>query len=93
MKAGEVKLTKRGFERWKKGHPWIYESDVEAPKSLAGGEVVRVVDFKGWLLGQAFFQYRNCLLIAAAFFIQPFNHAGGLINIHTTNPRPILILV
>ena len=54
-KQAEVKLTKRGFERWKKGHPWIYESDVEAPKSLTGGEVVRVIDFKGYLLGQAFY--------------------------------------
>lgn len=56
MSAGpEVKLSKRGLERWKKGHPWIYESDVEAPKSLRGGEVVRVTDARGWLLGQAFF--------------------------------------
>lgn len=55
MSAPQVKLSKRGLERWKKGHPWIYESDVEAPKSLAGGEVVRVTDPKGWLLGQAFY--------------------------------------
>ncbi len=50
-----VKLSRRGIERWRAGHPWIYESDVEAPKSLKGGEVVRVIDHKGYLLGQAFF--------------------------------------
>src|SRR5262249_47611925 len=51
----DVKLSRRGIERWREGKPWIYESDVEAPKSLKGGEVVRVIDHKGYLLGQAFF--------------------------------------
>jgi 23S rRNA (cytosine1962-C5)-methyltransferase len=51
----KVKLSRRGVERWSHAHPWIYESDVEAPKLLKGGEVVQVIDHKGYLLGQAFF--------------------------------------
>ena len=53
--ARKVKLSRRGVERWKNAHPWIYESDVEAPKSLMGGEVVQVTDHRNFFLGQAFF--------------------------------------
>jgi 23S rRNA (cytosine1962-C5)-methyltransferase len=51
----EVVLTHRGAERWRRGHPWIYRADVQADPGLVGGEVVRVVDGRGWLLGQAFY--------------------------------------
>ncbi len=51
----EVVLTRRGVERWKRGHPWIYQADVESTGALEGGEVVRVLDGRGWLLGQAFY--------------------------------------
>jgi 23S rRNA (cytosine1962-C5)-methyltransferase len=51
-----VKISKKGVERWKAGHPWIYLADVEAaPAELTGGEVVRVEDTRGWFLGQAFY--------------------------------------
>lgn len=52
---GAVVLTQRGTERWRSGHPWIYESDVRPHEALVGGEVVRVQDARGWFLGQAFF--------------------------------------
>jgi 23S rRNA (cytosine1962-C5)-methyltransferase len=51
----KVKLSRKGLDRWKAGHPWIYQSDVEAPAELKGGEIVEVVDYKGYLLGQAFY--------------------------------------
>jgi len=51
----KVKLSRRGVERWTNAHPWIYQSDVEAPKSLMGGEVVQVTDHRNFFLGQAFF--------------------------------------
>lgn len=51
-----VRITRKGVDRWKAGHPWIYAADVEpAPASLTGGEVVRVEDQRGWFLGLAFF--------------------------------------
>lgn len=55
MKALNVTLSTKGVARWKAGHPWIYQSDIQAPKELAGGEVVRVVDHRGYFLGQALF--------------------------------------
>ncbi len=51
-----VRLSKKGVDRWKFGHPWIYAADVEkVPATLTGGEVVRVEDGRGYFLGQAFY--------------------------------------
>jgi 23S rRNA (cytosine1962-C5)-methyltransferase len=50
-----VALVRRGVERWQAGHPWIYRADLDGEPTLEGGEVVRVVDGRGWLLGQAFY--------------------------------------
>ncbi len=49
-----VKITARGAERWKQGHPWIYRSDVaEEPDKKPG--IVPVTDRKGKFLGQALY--------------------------------------
>ena len=49
-----VKVTARGAERWKQGHPWIYRSDVaEEPEKTPG--VVPVTDRKGRFLGKALY--------------------------------------
>ena len=51
-----VRISRKGVDRWKAGHPWIYAADVEpVPSSLTGGEVVRVEDHRGWFMGQAFY--------------------------------------
>jgi 23S rRNA (cytosine1962-C5)-methyltransferase len=55
----QVTLLRRGAERWLRGHPWIYASDVQAAPELGGGEVVRVVDQRGWFLGQAFYSKQS----------------------------------
>lgn len=51
----EVVLSPRGASRWMAGHPWIFQSDLTPPATLAGGEVVRVCDPRGRCLGQAFY--------------------------------------
>ncbi len=49
-----VKVTARGAERWKQGHPWIYRSDVaDEPEKKPG--IVPVTDRKGRFLGQALY--------------------------------------
>src|SRR5262245_66622579 len=49
-----VKVTARGAERWKQGHPWIYRSDVaEEPEKQPG--IVPVTDRKGKFLGKALY--------------------------------------
>lgn len=56
MKAGTACITKKGVERWKNGHPWIYAADVESVGSdVQGGDVVRVEDSRGWFMGQALY--------------------------------------
>jgi 23S rRNA (cytosine1962-C5)-methyltransferase len=53
-----VKVTARGSERWKHGHPWIYRSDVaEEPDKTPG--IVPVTDRKGKFLGQALYSPRS----------------------------------
>lgn len=54
-------LSSRGVERWQRGHPWIYKSDLGPTARLAGGEVVRVLDQRGWFLGQAFYSKQSII--------------------------------
>ncbi|MBA3658238.1 MAG: class I SAM-dependent rRNA methyltransferase [Gemmatimonadales bacterium] len=46
-----VRVTARGAERWARGHPWIYRSDVTGGAGVAG--LVRVEDPRGRFIGQA----------------------------------------
>ncbi len=46
-----ARVTPRGAERWVRGHPWIYRSEVlEAP---AQPGLVRVLDPRARFIGQA----------------------------------------
>jgi len=51
---GTVKVNKRGADRVRHGHLWIYRSDV-VEVVAEGGQVVRVTDERGNFIGQAFF--------------------------------------
>ena len=51
----EVTLSRRGLDRLKAGHVWVYRTDVRAPAALRGGEVVRLLDERGWFAGKAFY--------------------------------------
>ncbi len=48
-----VRVTARGAERWVRGHPWIYRSDVAEGGSVAG--LVPVHDPRGRFIGQALY--------------------------------------
>ena len=81
-----VKVTARGAERWKQGHPWIYRSDVAAEPDKKPG-IVSVTDRKGKFLGQALYspssEIRLRLLtrgeetIAAAWWAERIAAAAG----------------
>jgi len=47
----EVRVTARGAERWVRGHPWIFRSDVRDGPEQPG--LVRVLDPRGRFIGQA----------------------------------------
>ena len=49
----EVRVTKKGAERWTRGHPWIFASDVTSEERTAGVAVVS--DHRGKAIGQALY--------------------------------------
>ncbi|MEP6568579.1 MAG: class I SAM-dependent rRNA methyltransferase [Acidobacteriota bacterium] len=51
----EVTVNKRGADRIRGGHLWIYRSDVTDTKGATGGSIVFVRDPKRNFVGQAFF--------------------------------------
>ena len=53
-----VTVTRRGEERVRTGHPWIYRSDV-AEAQAGGGEMVRVLGPGGRVLGHALYSDRS----------------------------------
>lgn len=57
MSSERAGVTARGAERWTRGHPWIYRSDVAAAPEAAG--LVSVFDPREKFLGQALFSPRS----------------------------------
>jgi 23S rRNA (cytosine1962-C5)-methyltransferase len=53
----EVRVTNRGAERWIRGHPWIYRSDVEGGPAEPG--LVAVRDPRGRFMGQALYSPKS----------------------------------
>src|SRR5215207_3245944 len=62
-----VKVNKRGADRIRHGHLWIYRSDVVDARAV-GGSLVRVTDERGNLTGQALFS--DASQIALRFLTQ-----------------------
>jgi 23S rRNA (cytosine1962-C5)-methyltransferase len=58
MPEPSVVVTRRGAERITGGHLWIYRSDVRSAQA-APGDVVRVTDEQGRLIGRAFWSDRS----------------------------------
>jgi 23S rRNA (cytosine1962-C5)-methyltransferase len=50
-----VRVNRKAAGRVASGHPWIFASDVIDLGSAAAGDAVRVIDFKGRILGTAHF--------------------------------------
>jgi 23S rRNA (cytosine1962-C5)-methyltransferase len=50
-----ITVTKRGADRIRRGHLWIYSSDVVETSDVAGGSIARVQDEHRNFIGQAFF--------------------------------------
>ncbi|HXI24366.1 MAG TPA: class I SAM-dependent rRNA methyltransferase [Pyrinomonadaceae bacterium] len=51
----EVKITTRGAKRIRKGHLWVYRSDVRDAQDIERGAIVSVVDEAKNSVGQAFY--------------------------------------
>ena len=48
-----MRVSRKGADRLRSGHPWIFRSDVLAAGQATPGATVRVLDPRGQLLGQA----------------------------------------
>jgi 23S rRNA (cytosine1962-C5)-methyltransferase len=59
MNQAQVTITRRGAERARGGHLWIYRSDVRDAGEAEGGAVVRVRDERGRAVGQALYSSRS----------------------------------
>jgi 23S rRNA (cytosine1962-C5)-methyltransferase len=55
--VSDVRVTPRGAERWVRGHPWIYRSEVLNGPDVPG--VVPVRDSRGRFIGQALFSPKS----------------------------------
>ncbi len=58
MSDHTVAVSRRGEDRLRSGHPWIYKSDV-GEVHASGGDVVRVVGARGRAIGQALYSDRS----------------------------------
>lgn len=58
-----VVISRRGAERVRAGHLWIYRSDVRAEADIAGGSVVQVRDERGRFVGQALYSDRSEIVL------------------------------
>lgn len=55
----QIEISSRGAKRIRNGHLWVYRSDVREISDVAGGDIARVVDGGGNLVGKAFYSDRS----------------------------------
>ena len=48
-----VRITRKGADRLRSGHPWIFRSDISDTGDAKAGDTVRVCDHRNQFLGQA----------------------------------------
>src|SRR5688572_24216992 len=88
MENGSVVIRKHGVERIRRGHLWVYRSDVADSKGASPGGIVAVRDERGTVIGKAFyssksqialrFLARGEVTIDEAFFRERFAAADRL---------------
>lgn len=59
MSQSSVTITRRGAERVRGGHLWVYRSDVREAEGVRGGAVVRVTDERGRFVAHALYSDRS----------------------------------
>ena len=63
-----VTITKRGAERARARNSWIYRSDVSDPKGAQPGEVVRIADPAGRVIGNALYSSTSQITLRIVSF-------------------------
>lgn len=62
MQKDSVIITRRGADRLRSGHPWVYRSDVRSAQA-GPGAIVRVTDETGQFCGHAFYSDRSQIAV------------------------------
>ncbi|MGH9757560.1 MAG: class I SAM-dependent rRNA methyltransferase [Candidatus Acidiferrales bacterium] len=62
MQKDSVVITRRGTDRLRSGHPWVYRSDVRSAQA-GPGAIVRVTDETGQFCGFAFYSDRSQIAV------------------------------
>src|SRR5260370_8743430 len=55
----QVRISHRGAKRIRKGHLWVYRTDVREATGVEGGAIAPVIDEAGNFVGQAFYSDRS----------------------------------
>jgi 23S rRNA (cytosine1962-C5)-methyltransferase len=55
METGQVLIRRRGADRIRRGHLWVYRSDVVDAKGVEPGSIVTVREERGAVIGPAFY--------------------------------------
>jgi 23S rRNA (cytosine1962-C5)-methyltransferase len=58
-----VKVSRRGAERLRNGHVWVYRSDLLSADAVSAGALVNVADERGRSLGSAFYSSSSQIAI------------------------------
>jgi 23S rRNA (cytosine1962-C5)-methyltransferase len=61
--VAQVRISSRGAKRIRRGHLWVYRSDIDDAEGAGGGDIVRAVDQTGNFVGQAFYSDRSELAL------------------------------
>jgi 23S rRNA (cytosine1962-C5)-methyltransferase len=75
-----VTISKRGEQRVRHGHPWIYKSDL-VTVDAAGGDIVSVGDSRGHVAGHALYSDRSEIAL------RMFTRGAGVPNLTTWRDR------
>src|SRR6267143_4136004 len=59
METGQVVIRKRGADRIRRGHLWVYKTDIINTKDTQPGSIVAIRDERGTVYGKAFFSSKS----------------------------------
>jgi 23S rRNA (cytosine1962-C5)-methyltransferase len=59
MESGHVVISKRGADRIRRGHLWVYRSDVTDSRDVQPGSIVAVREPRGATVGKAFYSSKS----------------------------------
>ena len=74
-----VKISRRGAERLRDGHVWVYRSDVVSAEAVAPGGLVQVKDDRGKFLGSALYSSSSQIAIRM-LSAEPVSDLAGLLR-------------